>query len=193
MNTIFNHTSSIVTADTTSSAAIDFLFGNTKQTENIAMATPDTTHMAIPSIDAYTTHSVSDGVVVTDGNQSVLNAIVATTGSVVVSKRGYPMNPNSLKNLRPKQKGEPANVGAGRPKGTKNLKNLIDKELERNNRGQLIAKQMVSQAESGSVQTQKLLLQIGGALNESPQVNIQNNTIIGDELLDAARDYLNNE
>lgn len=95
------------------------------------------------------------------------------------------------KNLRaPWKKGESGNRRGGN-KGTIQLKPLLEKKLAKQ-KAEAFIDSIIEGAISGSDSKQERILKMSGQFkDESPQINIQNNTaIISDDMINAARQYL---
>jgi hypothetical protein len=112
---------------------------------------------------------------------NVVNSIENDSGLQKVDKR------KSLPQLYKKgQSGNPS----GRPKGSINIKAVLDKRLKKRNAIKMIDT-MIAGAENGEDKKTEMILKLKGELNDKPIVNIQQNSFsVSPELIELAKQFL---
>lgn len=114
-----------------------------------------------------------------------ISSSINTPQNVVKYGRGH--NPNSIVNLKPNRGISPNKKGKTGPK----IKPAVDKLLTKE-RIEKIAERIVANAELGLETKVDTLLKLTGDLNDAaqPTPTITNNTIIGNDVLNEALEYL---
>ena len=112
------------------------------------------------------------------------------TGSVI----DVPIS-SSVAVIQPKKpRGKPFPKGVsgnpkGKPKGTIQIKDELRKILTKEN-AKDVAANIIKEAIAGDDKKQDRLLKLTGDLSDTPQSTVNNNTIIGDDVLQSAIEYL---
>lgn len=132
-------------------------------------------------MDTYTSQSLLPSVPVSQ-SLSLSTPLTLTEDNAKTIKK-HKGNPAWKKGVS----GNPA--GGGRPKGSISLKASIERLLTKSNADEII-NTLIEMAKSGSIKHTQLVAQLTGDLSSTPQVNIQSNTLITSELVNAARQFL---
>jgi hypothetical protein len=117
---------------------------------------------------------------------SIISSSIMPNNNVIHSKKGR--NISGLIRYKPGQSGNPA----GKPKGTVQIKDEIRRKLNKQRAGN-IAESMIAGAEAGDDKKRADLLRLTGDFAEASAVSITtNNNLIGNEVIEMARQFLAN-